>query len=109
MGAVWRLVGAEADVSVRPVDPPITPVRREVGEELLHWRSDDGLVDGFVLLPVGLRVIGLQALEELQCLRWPASERHRCHPRSSCPSSAPSEKQSRVLWVRDLFLCMLAL
>src|SRR5439155_23411860 len=49
---------------------------RELGEQLLHRAPHDFLVHGLVLLPVGLRVVGLEALVELDRFSGPPSERH---------------------------------
>src|SRR5439155_1709453 len=74
---VRRLVGAEPDVAVGPEDLGLAPRRTQLRDELLHRHQDLLVVDGLVAQPVGLRVVGLQALVELERLRRPASKRHR--------------------------------
>ena len=73
---VRGLVLAEADVPVGPEDPPLAELLLQLSEEGFHRRQHQLLVDGLVVLPVGLRVIGLEPLVELECLRLPPPERH---------------------------------
>ena len=59
---------AEPDVAVGAEDAARPEVGGELGEELLHGPLSALLIDGLVLLPVRLRVVGLQSLEELERL-----------------------------------------
>ena len=76
MGLVRRLVVAEADVAVRAEHlrrPELRrPARRAARERRLHVR----VVVGLVPRPVGLGVVGLQALVEDQALVREALEAH---------------------------------
>src|SRR5205085_1571196 len=73
---VRRLVLAEAHVAVGPEDLALAELGRQLPEELLHGRQHLLLVDRLVVLPVGLGVVGLQPLVELDGLRGPTLERH---------------------------------
>src|SRR6266542_2725843 len=73
---VRRLIRAEPDVAVGPEDPPLAPFGFELGQQLLHRAEHLGLVGELMTLPVRLRVVGPQPLEELQRLRPPTAERH---------------------------------
>jgi len=74
---VRRLVPAEADVAVRAEDPALPVLGRELGKQCVHRPAHEVLVDGLVLLPVGLGVVGLEALVELDRFCGPAPEHHR--------------------------------
>ena len=79
-GGDVRLVGglvlAEAHVSVRAEDLPGAELGLELGQQLLHRAAHGLLVDGLVLVPVGLGVVVLEAFEELDRFCRPALERH---------------------------------
>ena len=77
---VRRLVTAEAHVAVWPEDPAIAELRLEIREQLGHRPQHEVLVVALVVLPVRLRIVGLEALEERERLGRPSSE---CHARDA--------------------------
>ena len=75
-GLVRRLVGTEPHIAVRTEDLALAELRAELVEQLVHGFAHALVVHGLVLLPVGLGVVRLQPLEELDRLDRPAPERH---------------------------------
>src|SRR5437868_13401959 len=71
---VGGLVGTEADIPVGPHDTGLAPLRPELVKEGLHRSEDRVLIRGLVALPVGLRVVGLEALEKIEGLLRPSLE-----------------------------------
>src|SRR6185437_4582569 len=98
-GLVWRLVGAEPDVAVRPEDLRLAELLAEFLGQIGH-RAEHGLVvDRLVSGPVGLGILLLEAVVEVERRLWPPLECHAPHPSrlrvGSRISSQPSEKLDR--------------
>src|SRR5207245_11573873 len=74
-GLVRRLVDREAHVAVGAEELARAELGREIGHERFERRPHALLVHRLVLGPVGLRVVGLEALVEVERLGRPAFER----------------------------------
>ena len=73
---VGRLVPAEAGIAIGTEQTRRTKVVTELGEQRLHRRPDVVLVDFLVVQPVGLGIVGLETLEEVQGALGPPLEAH---------------------------------
>src|ERR1700681_3428665 len=77
---VRTLVCGEADVPMRPEDLPLSEARAEfgcqLGQQRLHRGPDVGPVDGKVVVPVRLRIVGHESVVELDGM---LPETRECH------------------------------
>ena len=74
---VRGLVLAEPDVAVRPEDLRLAELGGQLLGQVGHRPEDLLGVDGLVLSPVGLGVVGHEPVVEVQGLLRPPAERHR--------------------------------
>ena len=91
---VGRLVLAEARVAKGPEESRLAELVPELGQEGLHGRPDVALVDLLVVEPVGLGVVGLEALVEGERTVRPALERGR-HAGLSCVGRTHARHHAR--------------
>ena len=85
------LVGAEPHVPVGAEHPAGAEFRGKIGEQLDHRPQHRVLVDGLVLVPVRLGIVGFEPFVEVDRVARPPAEAHRrsvARPRRPCRGRA---------------------
>ena len=72
---VRRLVGTESRVAIGAKDVALTEFGRQLGHQGLHGTENTDQIEVLVRRPVGLGVVYLEFIEELDDARLPSSER----------------------------------